>query len=336
MAGSFGDDAAPDAVSGEGEVTDEVEDLVADELVWETEGAVEDGAGCCRGGAGDDDGGVVGNAADEAHVAEHGFVFFEAEGAGGGDEVGVGAGFEVAGEGVAADGFGEVDGVVDGVAVAGVDADEFVAGGGVLADFDGLEDAEVFALAALAFEAGGEDGGDVGEGAAVEDGDFEVIDFDDDVIDAEADESRQEMLGSLNEDALAHERGGVGDACDVAAGCGDLEIVEVRAAEDDAGAGRGRDEAHGDVCAGVEAYPVEVEGGGNGVLELRIGWQAGFSRKVPQTAGYTRREEWVVWQICHSATEDETPIFWLWLAWEPKSPKRDMGHPDLWLGGAGN
>ena len=129
MASALGDDAAPDATAGEGEVADEVEDLVADELVGETERAVEDGAGVGGGGAGDDDGGVVGYAADEAHVAEHGFVFFEAEGAGGGDEIGVGAGFEVAGEGVAADGLGEVDGVVDGVAVAGIDADELVAGG---------------------------------------------------------------------------------------------------------------------------------------------------------------------------------------------------------------
>ncbi len=240
VAGSFGDDAAPDAVAGEGEVADEVEDLVANELVGETEGAVEDGAGLGGGGAGDDDGGVVGYAADETHVAEHGFVFFEAEGAGWGDEVGVGSGFEVAGEGIAADGFGEVDGVVDGVAFGGpglrerIDADEFLSAGGVLANFDGLEDAEVFAFAALAFEAGGEDGGDVREGAAVEDRDFEVIDFDDDVIDAEADEGRQEMFGGLDEDALAHERGGVGDACYVAAGGGDLEVVEVGAAEDDA------------------------------------------------------------------------------------------------------
>ena len=44
VAGSLGDDAAPDAAAGEGEVADEVEDLVAHELVGEAEGAVEDGA----------------------------------------------------------------------------------------------------------------------------------------------------------------------------------------------------------------------------------------------------------------------------------------------------
>ena len=281
VAGALGDDAAPDATAGEGEVADEVEDFVANELVGETEGAVENGAGMVGGGAGDDDGGVVGYAADEAHVAEHGFVFFEAEGAGGGDEVGVGAGLEVAAEGVVADGLGKVDGVVDGVAVAGIDADELVARGRVFADFDGFEDANVLAFAALALEAGSEDGGDVGERAAVEDGDLEVVDLDDDVVDAEADEGGQEVFGGLDENALAHEGSGVGDASDVAAGCGDFEVVEVGATEDDAGASWGGDEAHGDGGSRVQAHSVEVQRRMDGVLELWIRKQ----RNIPQMKG---------------------------------------------------
>jgi len=285
VSGALGDDTAPDAAACEGEVADEVEDFVADELVGETEGAVEDGAGVGGGGAGDDDGGVVGYAADEAHVAEHGFVFFEAEGAGGSDEVGVGSGFEVAAEGVVADGLGKVDGVMDGVAIAGIDADELVAGGRIFADLDGLEDAEVFTLAALALEAGGEDGGDVGEGAAVEYGDLEVVDFDDDVVDAEADEGGEQVLGGLDEDALAHEGGGVGDARYVAAGGGNFEVVEVGAAEDDAGAGGGGDEAHGDGGPGVQTHSLEIQWGVDGVLELWIRRQQNISRNVPQMKG---------------------------------------------------
>ncbi len=227
-----------------------------------------DTAGLVGGGAGDDDGGVVGYAADEAHVAEHGLVFLEAEGAGGGDEVGVGSGFEIADEGVAADGLGEVDGVVDGIAVAGVETDELVTLGRGFLDFDGLEDADVLSLAALTLEAVGEDGGDVREGAAVEDGDFEVVDFDDDVVDAEADECGEEVLGGLDEDALAHEGGGVGDTGDIATRRGDFEVVEVRAAEDDAGAGGRGDEAHGDPGARVEADPLEVQRCLDGLLEL--------------------------------------------------------------------
>ncbi len=146
---------------------------------------------------------------------------------------------EVAAEGFAADGRGEVDGVVDAVAGAGVDADEL----GAVADFDVLEDAEVFAAAALGAEADGLKGLHVGEGAAVEDGDFEVVDLDDHVIDAHADESGEEVLGGLDEDRLAHEGGRIADLGDVAAGGGDFEVVEVGAAEDDAGAGGARGRA---------------------------------------------------------------------------------------------
>jgi len=236
---------------------------VADELVGEAERAILDFA------VADDDGALVGGAADEAHVAEHGFVFAKAEGAGGGDEAGVVAGFEVAGEGFVADGRGEVDGVVDGVAFAGVDADEFRA----FADFYGFEDAEVLALAALALEAGGVDGLDVGVGGAVEDGNFEVVDFHDDVVYAEADEGGEEVLGGGDEDALAHEGGGVGDFGDVASGGRDLEVIEIGAAEDDAGAGGRGDEAEGDFGAGVEAYAAEIQRGGDGLLELGFGGQ---------------------------------------------------------------
>ncbi len=81
------------------------------------------------------------------------------------------------------------------------------------------------------------EGFDVGQGGAVEDGDFEVVELDDDVVDAEADERGEQVFGGGDEDALAHEAGGVGDLGDVAAVGGDLEVVEVGAAEDDAGAG---------------------------------------------------------------------------------------------------
>ena len=240
------------------------------ELVLEAEGAVLDGTAATGGAAGEDDGGGVGDAADEAHVAQHGFVLAEAEGASGRDEVGVGTGFEIAGEGFVADGLGKVDGVVDAVALAGIDADELFGGAGAFADFDGLEDAEVFALAALAAQAGGQHGGDVGLRGAIENGNFEIVDFDDDVVDAEADEGGQQMLGGGDQHALAHEAGGVGNARDVATDGGDFEVVEIGATEDNAGAGRGRDQAQFHGCSGVEADAFKVEGIGNGLLELCV------------------------------------------------------------------
>ena len=53
------------------------------------------------------------------------------------------------------------------------------------------------------------------------------------------------MLGGLNQHALAHETGCVADFGDIAAYGGDLEVVEVCAAEDDARAGRSGQQAHG-------------------------------------------------------------------------------------------
>jgi hypothetical protein len=79
---------------------------------------------------------------------------------------------------------------------------------------------------------------------------------------------------------LAHERGGVGDLGDVAAGGGDLEVVEVGAAKDDAGAGGRGDEAQGDFYAGVETDALEVEGDVDGLFELEVVGQAGGSRTV--------------------------------------------------------
>ena len=76
---------------------------------------------------------------------------------------------------------------------------------------------------------------DEGLRAAVEDGDLEVVEFHDGVVDAHADEGRQQVLGGRDEHALFHQAGGVADLGDIAADGLDLEAVEVGAAEDDAG-----------------------------------------------------------------------------------------------------
>jgi hypothetical protein len=145
VAGALGDDAALDTAPGEREVADEVEHLVADELVGKAEWTV------LHAQLGEDDGAGVGHTADEAHVAQLWLVFLEAEGARGGDQARVVAGLEVSLKGGEADGLWEVDGVVDAVAAAGVDADELRA----VADLDLLEDADVLAAAALLLETNG-------------------------------------------------------------------------------------------------------------------------------------------------------------------------------------
>ena len=259
VAGAFGDDVAEDVMAGEGKVANEVEDLVAGELVAEAEIAVEDAL------AGEDDDTLFGGAADEAHVAEFLFVFTPAEGAGRGDFAFVGAGGEVDLVALAADGGGEVDFVGDGIALAGIDADELVA----LADLDVFQDAEVLAAAALAFEADVTEGLGVGQGTAVEDGELEVVELDEDVIDAHAEEGRKQVLGGGDEDALTHEAGGVADFGDVAAGGVDFKVVEVGAAEDDAGTGGSRKQAHTHGSAAVKANAGKLNWEGNRIFQVR-------------------------------------------------------------------
>src|SRR6185437_5839954 len=111
---------------------------------------------------------------------------------------------------------------------AGIDADEF----GAVAHLDLFEDADVLAPAPLLLHANPIKGPHVGQRAAIEDRDFEVIHLYNDVVDAAANQSREQMLGRRDEHTAAHQAGGVADLGDVAADGGNLEVVEVRAAED--------------------------------------------------------------------------------------------------------
>ena len=256
VSSAFGDDVAEDVVAGEGEVANEVEDLVAGELVREAQVAVENAV------AAENDDAFFCGPTDQAHVAQFLFVFAPAEGARRGDFALVGTGGEVDGVALAADRVREVNLVGDGVAVAGVDAYEFVA----FANFDIFENAEIFAAAALRFEANFAEGLGVGQGAAVKDGELEIVEIDDYVIDTGAEQCGEQMLGGGDENALAHEAGGVTDFGDVAADGGDFEVVEVGAAEDHAGSGGCRQETHAHGCAAVEANAGKFNWGGNCVF----------------------------------------------------------------------
>ena len=77
------------------------------------------------------------------------------------------------------------------------------------------------------------------------------------------------MLGGGDEDALAHEAGGVADFRDIAASGGDGESVEVRAAKDHAGAGGGRKQPHIDGGSTVQSNAGELKGRGNGMFQMR-------------------------------------------------------------------
>ena len=77
------------------------------------------------------------------------------------------------------------------------------------------------------------------------------------------------MLGGGDQHALAHEAGGVADLGHVAADGGNLKVVQIGAAEDDARPGGRGQQAHGDRRAGVQPDPGEFQGRGNRLFQVR-------------------------------------------------------------------
>ena len=84
----------------------------------------------------------------------------------------------------------------------------------------------------------------VGQRAAVENRNLEVVEFDEGIIDAEGVERRKQMLDGGNPDAAAHQRRRIGDALDRADIRPKLEVVEIDAPEDDSLSGRSRKNSH--------------------------------------------------------------------------------------------
>ena len=88
------------------------------------------------------------------------------------------------------------------------------------------------------------------------------------------------MLGGGDEDALAHKAGGVADFGDVASGRGDFESVEVGAAKDDAGSGRGGQQTHTHGRSAMETNAGELNRGGNRIFQVGRFGQAFSSMKT--------------------------------------------------------
>ena len=175
VAGFASFDAAEEGKADEGEVADEIESFVAAEFVGIAEGAVHHAV------FGEDDGVIERAAADQAHGAERLDIGFEAEGAGPGknlaERVGIDEEFDLL---LADEGMRKVDVTTDAKFVGGIDADAAT----VFDDFDRFEDAEVAAFAAKAAEAGLVQELEKRLGGTVEDRDFNVVEVDEDVVDA--------------------------------------------------------------------------------------------------------------------------------------------------------
>ena len=226
MAGFAGFDAAEEREADEGEVADEIEGLVAAEFVGIAERAVHDAV------FGEDNGVIERAAADQAHGAERLDIGFETEGAGAGENLAEGVWIDEEFDLLLAnEGMGEINVAADAEFVCGIDGDTAA----VFDDFNRFEDAEVTAFAAKAAEAGLIEQLKERFGGTVQDGNFDVVEVDKDVVDAVGVGGGEKVLGGGEQDTLLHEAGGVADAGDVVAVGFDGEVVQVDAAEDDAG-----------------------------------------------------------------------------------------------------
>src|ERR1022692_3624975 len=69
--------------------------------------------------------------------------------------------------------------------------------------------------------------------AAIEDRQLQGVQFHKGVVDADAHQAREQVLGGGDQHALLHQTGGVADASDMPPASFNLEVVQVGSAEDD-------------------------------------------------------------------------------------------------------
>jgi hypothetical protein len=254
-------DAGEEGEADEGQVADEVESFVAAEFVGIAEGTVHNAV------IAKDNGVVEGAAADQAHGTKGLDIGFETEGAGAGENLakrfGIDEHFDLL---LADERMGKIDVAADAELVGGIDADAAA----VFDDFDGFQDLKVAAFAAEAAKAGLIEELKERFGGTVENGNFNVVEVDKNVVDAGRIECGEKMFGGGEQDALLHKAGGIADASDIVTVGFDGEIVEVDAAEDDAGVRRSGEQAELRVDTRVETHTRGFYGTTNSGLKHKV------------------------------------------------------------------
>ena len=105
--------------------------------------------------------------------------------------------------------------------------------------------------------------------AAIEYRNLKIVNLDRGVIHGETVKSAKQMLSGRNQNALAHQTGGIADPFYMFPACRYGEIVQVGAFEDDACSGLGRRDAKFGDDAGVQSRPGNFDGTVNGSFELK-------------------------------------------------------------------
>jgi hypothetical protein len=167
---------------------------------------------------------------------------------------------------LADEGVGKIDVAADTELVGGIDADAAA----VFDDLDRFEDFKVAPFAAQATKAGLIEELEERLGGTIEDGDFDIVEVDEDVVDAVGVGGGEKVLGGGEQDALLHEAGGVAYASDIVAVGFDREIVQVDTAEDDAGVWGSGEKTELSVDTGVETHTRGFYGTMNCGLKHRV------------------------------------------------------------------
>src|SRR5579859_2975415 len=121
----------------------------------------------------------------------------------------------------------EVDRVGNRIRVRGIDRDELVP----LAHLDLAANLQILAETPLFADSRLPNHLNKGTSAAVEDGQFEVVQLDDRVINAHADEGGKHVLGGRDEHAFLHKARGITYAGDIPADRLDFETIQIGAAK---------------------------------------------------------------------------------------------------------
>ena len=111
----------------------------------------------------------------------------------------------------------------------------------------------------------------IGQCAAVEDRNLEVVEFDNGIIDTQGVECRKQVLDRGNPDSTAHQRCGIGDPFDGAHISLKFEVVEIEPSEDDSLSGRSWKNTHRGSLTRVQADSAELNGGFERLLSHREG-----------------------------------------------------------------
>ena len=151
----------------------------------------------------------------------------------------------------------ETDLVFEAQRVRRIDGDTLA----VLFEYERLFDTDVVARSLQLNDPRLPDGFRIGQCAAVEDRNLEIVEFDNGIVDTQAVERRKQVLDRGNPDATAHQRRGIGDPCDRTDIRPKFEIVEIDAPEDDALSGRSWKNTHRGSLTGVQADSAELNGG---------------------------------------------------------------------------